>query len=234
MRRSAAATAADPHGGPGERQRRRDRHAQSRGRRPETRRSRHASRPRRRARGTPTGRVRFADATAARSATRRTSTTAAPSFAGWPQGRPATGSPPATSATSTSWGTRRSRRPTVNKADTATTLTGSAAKVAPGQSVVLTAMVARQAARVTSPTFGSLQFTANGIADRQPVPARRRQGVRVTSPPRSVPGHVHDRRRLRRRRQHERQHGSLAADHGRRRRRRRVDGPHSSRRSARR
>ena len=76
---------------------------------------------------------------------------------------------------------------TVNKADTATTLTGSAAQVAPGQSVVLTAIVG-----VTPPgdvpTFGSLQFSANGIPVGNPLPLGGAMGVRVTLTAPQAPG----------------------------------------------
>jgi hypothetical protein len=76
---------------------------------------------------------------------------------------------------------------TVNKADTTTTLTGSAAQVAPGQSVVLTTLVS-----VTPPgdipTFGSLQFSANGIPVGNPYSLDGAIGVRFTVTAPELPG----------------------------------------------
>ena len=68
---------------------------------------------------------------------------------------------------------------TVNKADTATTLTSSATTVAPGQSVVLTALVGVKPPGDIA-TFGSLQFTANGTPIGSPIPLEGNAGVRVT------------------------------------------------------
>jgi hypothetical protein len=76
---------------------------------------------------------------------------------------------------------------TVNKADTATTLTASATNVAPGQSVVLTALVAVKPPGDIA-TFGSLQFTANGTPIGSPIALEGDQGVRVTLTAPSVTG----------------------------------------------
>jgi hypothetical protein len=76
---------------------------------------------------------------------------------------------------------------TVNKADTTTTLTSSVAQVRPGQPVEVTAIVS-----VTPPgdvpTFGSLQFTVNGIPAAEPFPLDGAIGVRITRPAPQEPG----------------------------------------------
>jgi hypothetical protein len=76
---------------------------------------------------------------------------------------------------------------TVNKADTATTLTASATQIAPGQSVVLTALVAVKPPGDIA-TFGSLQFTANGTPIGSPIALEGDQRVRVTLTAPSVAG----------------------------------------------
>jgi Bacterial Ig-like domain (group 3) len=76
---------------------------------------------------------------------------------------------------------------TVNKADTATTLTASATQLAPGQSLVLTALVAVKPPGDIA-TYGSLQLTADGKPIGNPIPLEGDQGVRVTLTAPSVPG----------------------------------------------
>jgi hypothetical protein len=68
---------------------------------------------------------------------------------------------------------------TVNKADTETALTASATQIAPGQSVVLTALVAVKPPGDIA-TYGSLQFTANGTPIGSPIALEGDRGVRVT------------------------------------------------------
>lgn len=75
---------------------------------------------------------------------------------------------------------------TVNKADNATTLTASATKLAPGQSVVLSALVAVKPPGDIA-TFGSLQFTVNGTPIGKPIALEGYQGVRITLTSPKVP-----------------------------------------------
>jgi hypothetical protein len=76
---------------------------------------------------------------------------------------------------------------TVGKAETATTLTSSATRVAPGQSVVLTALVGVKPPGDIA-TYGSLQFTANGAPIGSAIPLEGDHGVRVTLTAPSVRG----------------------------------------------
>jgi hypothetical protein len=76
---------------------------------------------------------------------------------------------------------------TVNRAATATTLTSSATTVGPGQNVDLTAMVAVQPPGDV-PTFGSLQFTADGAPIGDPIPLDGAAGVQITVTAPTAPG----------------------------------------------
>jgi hypothetical protein len=78
---------------------------------------------------------------------------------------------------------------TVNKADTATTLTAPKTRLAPGESVVLTALVAVKPPGDV-PLFGSLQLTLNGSPVGNPLPLNGAIGYRLTLTAPKVPSTV--------------------------------------------